>query len=81
LEAFVFRVPVDPNAPTFDSTFKVGFWRWLGTSFSKAGAAERHEWRRRRDLAAKVAERNQRARLDARRAEAAARLQARRQQR
>ncbi len=55
----MFRVPSDPVNPTFDHTFKVGFWRWMGTSFSKAGADERKEWMRRRDVAARVAQQNQ----------------------
>jgi hypothetical protein len=79
----MFRVPRDPNAPTFDETFKVGFWRWLGSK-----AKDRHEWRRRRDLAAKVAERNQVAQADEwqaefqqRRAEAKQAREAQRRQR
>jgi hypothetical protein len=39
--------------PTFDNTFKVTFGMWLlSTKF------ERREWRRRRDLAAKLAGKN-----------------------
>lgn len=53
----MFRVPRDPNSPTFDDTFKVSFWRWLTSS-----AADRKEWMRRRNAAAKVAMRNQEAR-------------------
>lgn len=55
----MFRVPANPDAPTFDDTFKVGFWRWLATSFSKNGAADRHEWMRRRNAATRTARDNQ----------------------
>lgn len=54
----MFRVPMNPNRPTFDETFKVSFWRWM-----KSSAYERREWVRRRGSAAKVAERNQIARV------------------
>lgn len=40
------RVPTDPDNPTYDQTFKVGFWRWLTSS-----ASERKEWARRRNAA------------------------------
>lgn len=40
------RVPSDPNNPTYDSTFNVGFWRWLTSSKD-----ERKEWARRRNAA------------------------------
>ena len=53
----MFRVPVSAEAPTFDHTFKVSFGKWLTSS-----AAERKEWGRRRNAAAKVAYRNQEAR-------------------
>lgn len=55
----MFRVPVDPNAPTFDEVFKVGFWRWL-----TSGKVERNEWFRRRQAAVKTASANQRVRID-----------------
>lgn len=51
------RVPADPDNPTFDTTFKVGFMRWLTSS-----AAERKEWARRRNAAAQTARHNQNAR-------------------
>jgi len=50
----MFRVPSDPHNPSFDATFKVGFWHWL---FSKK--QDRVEWARRRNAAAKLAQRNQ----------------------
>jgi hypothetical protein len=40
------RVPSDPDNPTYDNTFTVGFWRWFTSS-----AAERKEWARRRRAA------------------------------
>ena len=40
------RVPTDPDNPSYDSTFHVGFKRWLFSS-----AAERKEWARRRNAA------------------------------
>lgn len=40
------RVPTDSDNPTYDSTFKVGFMRWLTSS-----KAERNEWTRRRNAA------------------------------
>lgn len=43
------RVPSDPNNPTYDHTFNVGFMRWL-----KSNAAERREWARRRNAAIKT---------------------------
>ena len=56
----MFRVPVDGDNPTFDDTFKVGFGKWLTSS-----AAERKEWARRRNAAARLARTNQLARLGA----------------
>ena len=50
----MFRVPVSAEVPTFDETFKVGFGRWLTSK-----AAERKEWMRRRNAAAKVAQQGQ----------------------
>ena len=50
----MFRVPVDPQSPTFNQTFKVGFLRWLTSN-----APERKEWMRRRTAAAWVAQHNQ----------------------
>lgn len=41
-------VPVDPQNPTWDATFKVGFWRWLTSS-----KRERQEWFRLRQAAAR----------------------------
>lgn len=55
----MFRVPSDPNQPTFDHTFKVGFVRWLSSK-----PAERKEWMRRRNAAARVAQVNQQAAID-----------------
>lgn len=55
----MFRVPSDPDSPSFDQTFKVGFWRWLTSS-----GADRKEWARRRNLAAKAAQRGQQQRID-----------------
>lgn len=43
------RVPADPHNPTYNHVFLVGFWRWLTSS-----AADRREWRRRRDIALKI---------------------------
>lgn len=40
------RVPSDPDNPSYDHTFRVGFWRWF-TSKSH----ERKEWTRRRNAA------------------------------
>jgi hypothetical protein len=56
----MFRVPTNPDNPTFDNTFKVGFVRWLTSS-----KTDRGEWARRRNAAAKTAETNQNARFDA----------------
>lgn len=50
----MFRVPSDPQHPTFDQTFNVGFWRWL---LSKKH--DRVEWARRRNTAAQLARINQ----------------------
>lgn len=49
----MFRVPIDQSTPTFDSTFKVSFWRWLTSK-----AVDRKEWMRRRNEAARLAGRN-----------------------
>jgi len=56
----MFRVPQNPDTPTFDDTFRVGFFRWLTSK-----KTERGEWARRRNAAAKVAETNQIARSQA----------------
>lgn len=53
----MFRVPSNAEVPTFDETFKVGFWRWFTSK-----KAERHEWMTRRNIAARLAAENQRAR-------------------
>lgn len=42
----MFRVPSDRDAPTFDDTFKIGFFRWLVSK-----SADRKEWTRRRNAA------------------------------
>lgn len=55
----MFRVPANPDAPTFDDTFTVGFGKWLTSS-----AAERKEWARRRNAAARLAASRQRQRAD-----------------
>lgn len=52
----MFRVPNSAEAPTFDSTFKVGFVQWLTSK-----GPERREWMRRRNAAAQVARANQNA--------------------
>jgi hypothetical protein len=52
-----FRVPVDPERPSFDRTFRVSLGRWLRSS-----RGERAEWARRRQAAAEAAQRNQEAR-------------------
>jgi hypothetical protein len=57
----MFRIPANADAPTFDDTFDVGFFRWLTSK-----KAERVEWRRRRDAAAKTAAANQRLRRQSR---------------
>ncbi len=57
----MFRVPTDPTNPTFDSTFKVSFWQWF-----TSGKPERHEWMRRRNAGAKLANANQKSRRKAR---------------
>lgn len=54
------RVPADPDNPTFDDTFDVSFGRWF-----RSTAAERKEWTRRRNAAAKLARDNQQQRIDA----------------
>lgn len=56
----MFRVPSNADAPTFDDTFKVGFFRWLSSK-----GVERIEWQRRRNMAAQTAAANQRARAEA----------------
>lgn len=53
----MFRVPSDAAVPTFDQTFKVGFFRWLSSS-----ATDRQEWATRRNIAAKLAGANRVAR-------------------
>lgn len=53
----MFRVPSNPDSPTFDDTFKVSFGRWLTSK-----KTDRHEWARRRNAAAKLAAQNQVAR-------------------
>lgn len=50
----MFRVPTSADNPTFDDTFKVSFWKWLGSK-----KHDRGEWMRRRNAGAKFAERNQ----------------------
>lgn len=45
----MFRVPSDPNHPTFDHTHKVSFWQWLTSS-----AQQRRQWRTLRDAAAQA---------------------------
>jgi hypothetical protein len=54
------RVPVNAARPTFDETVKVGFFSWLTSS-----RADRQEWARRRNAAAKAARVNQNARAAA----------------
>jgi hypothetical protein len=66
----MFRVPVDAAAPTFDATFKVGWWRWLTSS-----RADRVEWARRRNAAAQLAGANLRQRTSTAAAEAKARYE------
>ena len=53
------RIPADPDNPTFDATFDVGFWRWLTSN-----ADERKEWARRRNAAAQTARHNQNKRAE-----------------
>jgi hypothetical protein len=48
------RVPTSATEPTFDQTFRVGFWRWLTSS-----KPDRAEWARRRNAAAEAARRGQ----------------------
>lgn len=55
----MFRVPINPTTPTFNDTFKVGFFRWLTSK-----APQRQEWRRRRDAAVAAARINQGARIE-----------------
>ncbi|WP_326564543.1 hypothetical protein [Micromonospora peucetia] len=50
----MFRVPSDPARPTFDHTFKVGFFQWLTSN-----KTNRQEWQRRRNAAAQTARENQ----------------------
>lgn len=52
----MFRVPINPEFPSFDETEKIGFARWLFST-----RAERKEWIRLRTDAAKRAQRNQEA--------------------
>ena len=54
----MFRVPTDAEQPTFDQTTKISFWRWLTSR-----KADRVEWARRRNEAAKLAQRNQEQRI------------------
>ncbi|MFG2056669.1 hypothetical protein ACGFI9_21865 [Micromonospora sp. NPDC048930] len=54
----MFRVPVDPNHPTFDHTFTVTIGQWL-TSRKQ----QRVEWMRRRNEAAGLAARHQQQRV------------------
>ncbi len=42
----MFKVPSDPDNPSYDDTFTVSFWRWLTSS-----KADRGEWRRRKNAA------------------------------
>lgn len=70
------RVPVNPDRPTFDETFKVGFFRWLTSK-----KTERKEWARRRNAAAKIARDNQLAKQHEARAETKQRLAERKQKR
>lgn len=55
----MFRVPASADAPSFDQTFSVGFFRWLTSS-----AADREEWTTRRNIAAQLARENQVAAAD-----------------
>lgn len=45
----MFRVPSDAEVPTFDQTFKVGFFRWLTSS-----GTDRREWTTRRMTATRL---------------------------
>jgi len=56
----MFRVPQDSERPTFDHTFKVGFFRWLTSK-----GVDRVEWMRRRRIAAERARLNQNTRIQA----------------
>jgi len=69
----MFRVPANAEMPTFDHTFKVGFWRWLVSK-----SHEREEWMRRRNAAAKLAKQNQNQRAAEWRAQKEAERDARR---
>jgi len=60
----MFRVPQNPDTPTFDDTFKVGFFRWLTSK-----KTERGEWMRRRNAATRLAAENQVAKARTRQAE------------
>lgn len=42
----MFKVPNDPQNPTYDDAFTVSFWQWLTSS-----AADRKEWQRRKNAA------------------------------
>lgn len=53
------RVPSNPSAPSFDDTFKVGFWQWLGSK-----KHDRVEWARRRNVAAQTARQSQNTRVN-----------------
>ncbi len=67
------RVPVSAEHPSFDYTTKIGFWRWLTSS-----AADRKEWARRRNAAAKTAQGNQQQRAEDHNARRQAELKGRR---
>lgn len=42
----MFKVPRDPQNPSYDDTFTVGFWKWLTSSGN-----DRKEWQRRKNAA------------------------------
>ena len=54
----MFRVPTSADQPSFDHTEKISFMRWFTSS-----KAERLEWARRRNAAAKLAADNTNARV------------------
>lgn len=72
----MFRVPKDADNPTFDDTFKVSLWRHLTST-----GAERKEWVRRRNAAARLPGENKRRRAAARLEEAQARARQQRETR
>lgn len=45
----MFKVPLDPANPTYRHAQTITFWQWLTSS-----AAQRQEWRRRRDAVGKA---------------------------